>query len=564
MRILGVNSVYHELAAALVVDGEVVVAAEEERFNRRKHGAEARVDNADELPLAAIRFCLDAGGVDAEALDAICYSFDPQLRRREHRPDPYAARGGWGDVDGERTFLEGVHRVPARLSAALGCDVSGRFRWIPHHLAHAASAFYTSGFDRAGILVVDGIGEYATVGIGYGDGDRLTIPHRIFYPHSLGFLWEKMSTFLGFGEYDACKVMGLAAYGDADVFRAELESIVSVCDDGFRVADDVLQFRRRDFDGLSSLFGPPTPGLGKKHRDLAAALQAVTDDVALALTRAVHDRFPCDSLCIAGGVGLNCHANWVVKEEGPFERIYIPSAPHDAGTAIGAALYHHHASRPRRAPAAPRARSAPYLGPQFTEAEIEQALRAYGVSATRPRSIEHAAARLVADGNVVGWFQGRMEFGPRALGNRSLLADPRTSETRERLNRKVKHRETFRPFAPTVLAEHANDWFDLRRSSDSYAFMSFACPVRSDRAAAVPAVVHEDGTARVQIVDSAANAQFHGVISEFHELTGVPLVLNTSFNDSEPIVCSPTDALATFLGTRIDALALGPYLVERS
>jgi carbamoyltransferase len=563
MRILGINSVYHELAAALVVDGEVVAAAEEERFNRRKHGTEARVDNPDELPVEAIRYCLREAGTNGCELDAVCYSFDPALRR-EHTPDPYAVPGDWGHPEGEAVFLQGLQRVPGAVSNVVDADISGRFHWVSHHLAHAASAYYPSGFDRAAILVIDGIGENATVTLSGGDGPAIRTFWRIWYPNSLGFLWEKMSRFLGFGEYDACKVMGLAAYGDAAECRHALGSFVSVDGNGtFEIRPDVLQFRRSDFDGLEAALGPV--GTNGRREDIAAALQSTTDEVVMTLVRTLHRRFRADSLCIAGGVGLNCHTNWLVKEQGPFERMYVPSAPHDAGTAVGAALHHYHGTggatdNPPPVPTMPT----PYVGPEFGEREIENALAARGLPATRPRDLGRTVAELLAGGKVVGWFQGRMEFGPRALGNRSLLADPRDPEIREVLNRKVKHREPFRPFAPSVLDEQAGDWLELGRPSASYAFMSFACKVRDAQLEAIPAVVHVDGTSRAQIVERTTNPEFHGLISEFERLTEVPLLLNTSFNDSEPIVCTPDDALNTFTSTLIDAVAIGPYLVERA
>lgn len=561
MRILGLNSVYHESSAAIVVNGQLVAAAEEERFNRRKHGAQARVDNADELPWSAIAYCLAEAGLSAEDLDCVCYSFDPELRRQEFVPDPYACVGGWGDPEGEATFLASVMRVPEALSAGLGADLKRRFRWVPHHEAHAASAYFPSGFPSACVVVVDGIGEHATGLLGHWDGEGLEVLRRFTFPDSLGLLWEKVSTFLGFSEYDACKVMGLAAYGDRTACAGELGKLVTTAVDGFSIDAEVVQFRREDIRGLAQVLGPPESMGWQRRADVAAALQAVTDEIMLTLVRHVHEIRPSRSLCLAGGVALNCHTNWMLLKQGPFEHIYVPHAPHDAGTAVGAALVHA-AQAPEAIMDASALRDA-YMGPQFGDAEMLACLRRRGFEPQRPSDVAVAAADLVAGGRIVAWFQGRMELGPRALGNRSLLADPRDPRIRELLNEKVKHRESFRPFAPSVLAEHAADWFDLARASDSYAYMSFACPARAERVPLIPAVIHVDGTSRVQLVTQEANPLFHGLISHFHTRTGIPMVLNTSFNDGEPIVCTPDDAINTFLTTRIDALVLGEHLLTR-
>ncbi len=527
MIILGVNSVYHESSAALVCDGRVLAAAEEERFNRRKHGKPARVDNADELPVDAIAFCLRQAGITGADVDAVAYSFDPQLRRQLFRPDALSRPGDWGSEDGEEAFLAGLDRVPDRLSAALGADLSGRIRWVPHHVAHAASAYYPSGFDSAGVLVADGIGEAASTVLFAGAGGRLTKLDELRYPDSLGFVWEKLSSFLGFSEYDACKVMGLAGYGDPTTFAACFDKFLHLDGPVFGADADILRFRLPDVEPLEALLGAARRGgpIESRHADIAAALQDATNRVMLGLSGYLYNLHPSSNLCLAGGVALNCTANYLVKERSPFLHTYIPPAPHDAGTAVGAALHvaHTEQASARTGPATT------YLGPGYSDEEILAAVEAAGLTARRPADVAGDAARLLAGGSVVGWFSDRMELGPRALGNRSLLADPRDPGMRETLNRKVKHREDFRPFAPSVLAEQAAAWF----------------------------------TARVQTVDVADNPRYHRVISAFADLTGVPMVLNTSFNDSEPIVCSPVDALRTFRSTRIDAVVLGDYLVER-
>lgn len=576
MNILGINSAYHETAAALIVDGQVRCAVEEERFNRIKHGADARVDNPHELPVHSIQYCLAQAQVRPADLDAICFSFDPALRQQGWQPDPYALPNDWGHPAGEAIFQEALLRVPNALSELLQLDIASRFHWVSHHLAHAASAYYPSGFDPAGILVIDGIGEDATALLAYGNGRQLETLQRIPMPHSLGFLWEKLSKFLGFSEYDASKVMGLAGYGNPLTYREHFAEFLQYSDDGsFQINDHVLQFRQPNFDSLEALFGPidrlETPGQSQKGRDIAATLQSVTNDIMLALVNELHRQRPSAALCMAGGVALNCTSNWFVKEQGPYQQLYIPSAPNDAGTAIGAALYHYYQQPTRTHQASGQVQSSPsvdvmphpYTGPSFSDAEIYQLLQRQERPFRKSANVAQETATLIADGKIVAWFQERMELGPRALGNRSLLADPRNPAMREVLNRKVKHREIFRPFAPSVLEEYAADWFEIGKFSESYRYMLYACPVHEAKINQIPAVVHIDDTARIQTVAKEINPKYHQLITQFYALTGVPLVLNTSFNDSEPIVCTPQDALATFNKTQIDVLVLGDYIVER-
>jgi carbamoyltransferase len=561
MILLGINSAYHESAATLVENGKVIVAVEEERLNRRKHGKPATVANPHQLPSGAIDYCLSTG-VSPRDVDAVCFSFDPSTRRRDFRFDPISQKRDWGDPEGEATFLANLEQVPDALSELLGYDIRQMFHWVPHHLAHAASAYYPSGFPESAILVVDGIGECTTGLMASGQGNRIRSLQSIEYPHSIGFLWEKISKFLGFSEYDACKVMGLAAYGDPRPVRPAFDAFVRIEDGGFSIEPTILEFRLSTFDALEGRLGRrrlPHEPIDDRHANIAAALQACTDELLLLLTRQIHQHHPGERLCLAGGVALNCVSNWRIKEEGPYADIFIPSAPHDAGTAIGAALYvYHHDFAGARVDTPP----SPYLGPDYSDDDIVASLRAHGFEPRRSACAAREVANLLADGKIVGWFQGRMEFGPRALGNRSLLADPRWSESRERMNQQVKRRETFRPFAPSVLEEKAAEWFDLGRPSAGHDCMLFACPVRPNKAWSIPAVLHTDGTARLQVVGRDQNPRFHALISAFDALTGVPLLLNTSFNDSEPIVCSPSDAVATYLKTNIEALVMGDYVVD--
>ncbi|VUC26530.1 unnamed protein product [Clonostachys rosea] len=562
MHILGINSVYHESAASLIVDGKVVAAAEEERFSRVKHGKPAAVDNADELPLESIRYCLESAGIKPGDLDGIAYSFDPDLRASDFILDEETEAGDWGTEEGEKTFISRIRSVPGALEAALGLPAGQRFTFIPHHISHAASAFYPSGFKDAAILVADGIGEAACTLLARGDETGITVLREIPFPHSIGFLWEKMSKYLGFSEYDACKVMGLAAYGNPLRFEDAFPILMRFDVGAYAIDKETANFRLPDFDRLETLFGParkPDTPLETHHYDVAAALQAATDTAMLALAQELRQTVDSKNICLAGGVALNCVSNMALKEAGLFDNIFVPSAPHDAGTAMGAALVLNH----RMGGKIDAASDTPYLGPEFTHKEIMDAYEAAGMTPSLSKSPALEAARMLAAGKIVAWFQGRMEFGPRALGNRSLLADPRSLTTREMLNVKVKHRETFRPFAPSVLAEQAGEWFDLGRSSSSFDFMLFACQAAAERRERIPAILHEDGSARVQLVHRERNPLFYELISSFADLTGVPMVLNTSFNDSEPIVCTPADAIATFQKTRIDAVFIGNMFVTR-
>lgn len=566
MIVLGVNSAYHESSAALLVGGKLLAAAEEERFNRRKHGKPATIHSPDTLPVQAIAYCLAQAaqaGISPAQVDRFAFSFELAMRKSAFRADPNATPGDWGTPEGEDIFQRHLARVPAALGELLGMEVTDRFTWVPHHLAHAASSFYCSGESTAALLVVDGIAESASTLLGRGSAAGLEVLEQLHYPDSLGFLWEKLSAYLGFSEYDACKVMGMAAYGDQAVYGPRFDRLVSIGDEGFTIDANVALFRQAAFAPLEALLGPrraPGAPLEQRHYDIAAALQDTTERVLEGLVRKLYRMAPSPAVCFAGGVALNCAANGQLAKRSPFRRMHIPPAPHDSGTAIGAAFYVASRQQPIRFL---RENQSPYLGPSYSNTAIALAIARTAQRATRLRDKEKLAAQWIADGKIVAWFQGRMEFGPRALGNRSLLADPRHREVRELLNRKVKHREPFRPFGPSVLAEHAAEWFELAAESESYEYMLFACPTRADKRERIPAVVHADHTSRIQVVRAAANPTYHRLLSEFYARTGVPLVLNTSFNDSEPIVCSPDDALATFGQTSIDALIIGDYAVTR-
>ena len=548
MNILGINSVFHDSAAALLVDGKLVVAVEEERFNRIKYGKLPHIDNPHQLPERAIRFCLKYAGLTADDIDHVAYSFDPELRRARFRPE------WWVDPRFEEVFLLRLGQVRGATEELLGRTLRQRFHFVPHHLAHAASAYYPSGFDRAAILIVDGIGEAAGTSLWKGTGAQIKHVETFDYPHTIGFVWELICDYLGFSTYDASKLMGLAAYGNPQVFRRAFQEILQVGKEDYAVDQEAIGFQSAKSSRIQALLGPPRDMDGElrpQHADIAAALQEATTEAVLALVRRLKRKVPFDHLCFAGGVALNCVTNDQVWQSGEFSNLFIPSAPHDSGTAIGAASVVHSA-RAKNAPE--RGNSTPYLGPAFSAREILAAVKAAGLTARRCKSPAREAAEMIADGKIVAWFQGRMEFGPRALGNRSLLADPRRPDMRDILNRMVKHREDFRPFAPSVLAERADEWFEVGAHTTSHEFMLFACGVKPELRHRIPAVLHKDGSARVQLVQQESNPRFHELISCFFAQTGVPLVVNTSLNDSEPIVCTPTDAIVTFRKSGIDAL----------
>jgi carbamoyltransferase len=559
--ILGINSAYHESSACLIKDGVVVIALEEERLSREKHAKSANVDNPDCLPVRSIELCLEYAGISAEDLNWIAYSFNPDARLKNQGVDEEFTEGDWGSATGESLFHRKLQEVPEKLNRLLGIDVSDKFKWIDHHLTHAASAFFVSPFAEADILVIDGIGEFESTTFYQGKDNQFVHLNSIGYPNSIGFLWEKLSVFLGFSEYDACKVMGLASYGDPTVYYDRFKQFVGISSDGFTLDNTVLKFRSQDLSALANILGAARTkdaALEQKHSDIAAALQLVTEEILVNLVRLWQRQTNGKYLCIAGGVGLNCVANGILHKELPYVDIYIQPASHDAGTALGAAymVWNQLLERPRTFSMA-----TPYLGPEYSDLQIQTNLEIDRLVYTSHEDIEAVVAQLLADGNIVAWFQGRMEFGPRALGNRSLLADPRNPDIREVMNVKVKHREHFRPFAPSILAEKATEWFDIPKSSVSSDFMLFAYDALPEQQAKIPGVVHIDGTSRVQTVRQSSNAKYHKLISEFEKLTGVPIVLNTSFNDSEPIVCSPRNAIETFMKTKIDYLAIGSFLV---
>ena len=571
--ILGLNCYHADAAASLVRDGHVVAAVEEERFNRIKHSAG--------FPLESVRYCLRQGGVDLRELDAIAVGAKPIDHVKEEIMQILSGRPNYSRQIQKR--LESVARfrdVRALLAREFGFpkDELPRLEEVPHHTAHLASAFFASGFSDAALLSVDGFGDFCSTLLGRGQESSIEVLDSVGFPHSLGILYTAMTQFLGFSKYgDEGKVMGLAATGEP-VYRDRLRQVLLLKEDGLfelepsyfthpvygvdMIWEDRVPHVEDIFsERLIEVFGRPRhryADITVRDRDLAASVQAVLEDALLHLLKGLRKRVPdVPNLCYAGGVALNCVANSVIRKAGLFENVYVPPAPTDAGTAVGAALVACRALAPEAK--APALRTA-QLGPSFSPVEIERALEGSGLRFERPTNMDDAVADLLADGKVVAVFRGRLEFGPRALGGRSILADPRRADMREILNTRVKFREAFRPFAASVLAEHQAEYFEADWPSP---FMLYAVPVREEKRDEIPAVVHSDGTCRFQTVDREHDPAFYRLISAFKTKTGVPLVLNTSFNENEPIVCTPEDALDCFSSAKIDALALEEFLVRR-
>lgn len=575
ISILGINSVYHESSACLIQDGKLIAAVEEERFNRIKHAKVARVDNADKLPEKSIAYCLEMGGLShISEVDYIGYSFNPKYRFQKNTQDQnsyFIPVSDYGTLEGEQKLYEANLNVEKIIHAQ---DYQGKFLYLNHHDCHAASAFYVSGYKDSAVMVIDGIGEFESCSFYKGDDIKLQKIRHFTYPNSLGLLWEKLSAFLGFSSYDAARAMGLSSYGNRSFYKQAFDKILQLdSDGGFVVDDNLVQLRNNKFENLETIFGlkkrdTPINELNQetqKYADLILELQIATEEIFIRLARTFQQETNSSFLCMAGGVSLNCVANAYLSYEQIYDNFYVQPAANDAGTSIGAAylIWHQILKRPRQA-----ITKKPYLGPEYSDKQIKIVLDTYQnrhkLNYKYQENIAAKTAKLIAEGNIVGWFQGRMEIGPRALGNRSLLADVRNAGIRDVMNIKVKHREIFRPFCPSVLAEKATDWFELPEPIPEIAdYMLGAFRVRKEKAHLIPAVVHFDDTSRLQRVRSDINPLFHELLTQTEALTGIPLLLNTSFNDQEPIVCTPSDAVHTFLKTQIDYLAIGNYLVTR-
>ena len=558
MNVLGLSCHYHDSAAALVSDGVVVAAAQEERFDRQK-GSPA-------FPIQAINACLQAADITIADVDRVAFYEKPFLKFErvlfDHvRSFPFTYRGFMRTLP---SWLSERLTLPLKLKADLG--YVGPTLFVPHHLAHAASAFFASPFDEAAILTVDGVGEWATTTWGTGRGRELTVRGEITYPDSLGLLYSAITTYLGFAaNRGEGKVMALADLGEP-VYLERLREIVTVRPDGsfsidrryFPWTRGATMYGRR----FVKAFGPPRePGseLEQRHRDMAASLQRLLEETLLAMSRHAHTETGAKALCIAGGVGLNCVANDRILEQGPFDDVWVQPAAGDSGAALGAAAWVSHVLL-----GAPRGFVMTHaaLGPDHPQGRLRRTLVNAGArfDELEPAALVERAARAIADGKIVGWFQGRMEFGPRALGHRSILADPRAEGMKDLLNARIKHREGFRPYGASVLEERVGDWFEAARPSP---FMLFAFRARPERRAEIPSALHVNGTCRIQTVSREADGLYYDLVRAFEALTGVPMVINTSFNDNqEPIVCTPEDAWRCFAASQMDHLVLGPYFVE--
>ena len=592
MRVLGVSAFYHDSAAALVEDGRIVAAAQEERFTRKKHDAS--------FPHLAVGYCLKAGGVALDQLDHVVF-YDKPFLKFERLLETYVAMAPRGFRSfqmaiplwlREKLFQKSMLR---REFEKFSEDFDRtKLLFCEHHLSHAASAFYPSPYERAAVLTMDGVGEWATTSAAVGDGSRLEMIQEIHFPHSLGLLYSAITYYLGFkvnsGEY---KIMGLAPYGEPKYKNLILDNLIDLKPDGsFRLEMSYFNYctgLTMTNDRFARLFGEPvrTPDklLTDFHMDVAASIQAVLDEAVLRLTRGLARETGAKNLCLAGGVALNCVANGKVLRDGAFESIWVQPASGDAGGAIGAALaaVHLFKGQPRQTSGVDSMAGA-FLGPSFEQDDIELRLRRVGArfEVVHENELIDQTAQALADQQLVGWFQGRMEFGPRALGSRSILGDPRSPTAQKDLNLKIKYRESFRPFAPSVLREDVADWFEIDRDSPYMAIVADVCRERRFAMTAeqdllfgidklnvprseIPAVTHVDYSARLQTVHRDTNPLFHRLLTRFKALTGCPVLVNTSFNvRGEPIVCTPEDAFRCFMGNELDLLVVGNCVLKKT
>lgn len=585
MRILGLSAYYHDSAAALIEDGIIVAAAQEERFTRKKHDSG--------FPTHAIEYCLSQAGVGMKGIDRVVF-YDKPFLKFERLLETYLAFAPHGFQSfrmsiplwlREKLFLKDLLLKALKKVDTTG-GWNGELLFSEHHLSHAASVFFPSPFEEAVVLTMDGVGEWATTSVAIGRAHKLEVQKEIHFPHSLGLLYSAMTYYTGFkvnsGEY---KVMGLAPYGVPKYVDLFYKHLIDVKPDGsFRM--DMSYFNYAT--GLTmtnakfaKLFGGParksSEPLTQHHMDLAASLQVVTEEIVLRLTRALRQETGIKNLCLAGGVALNCVANGKILRDGAFDKIYVQPAAGDAGGALGAALVGYHMQMDQKRVVNGDAMNGSYLGPQFAQADIEARLKAAGArfQTLDDANLINSAAEDLSQGKALGWFQGRMEFGPRALGNRSILGDPRSPSMQKTLNLKVKYRESFRPFAPSVLREKVSEWFEL--DGDSPYMLMVADVIKSRRLemtpeqqqlfgieklnvprSDIPAVTHVDYSARIQTVEKSVNARYHALLTAFESKSGCPVLVNTSFNvRGEPIVGTPEDAFRCFMGTELDVLAVG-------
>ncbi len=582
MNILGINAYHGNASAAIVCDGQLIAAVEEERFNRVKYAAG--------FPVQAIRYCLQEAGLTLSDIDHVAIPRNPYARLFTKliyslRMPSFARQ--------RAKVLATFAGIPEALAVAFDTDprkLKARFHRIEHHQAHLASSFFVSPFERAALLSADGLGDFASSMWGVGEGSRMTIHGSVAFPHSLGLFYSAVTQFLGFLKFgDEYKVMGLGAYGQPDrleAFRDIVRFDENSRANGFRLGLDYFTHHRTgpemswaDADKtptlgkmfspeMSRLLGPvrhPDEPLEQRHKNLASSLQARLEEVYLGMLRKLAKETGLKSVCLAGGVAFNCVANGKIFDSTGFQNVYVHPAAGDGGLSVGAAFYVWHQILGK---ARGFVMNHAYWGPGYSRDEVRRAIdlsaiahNGYSVAELSEPDLMRNTAQIIADGKILGWFQGRAEWGPRALGNRSIVADPRRPEMKEILNRRIKHREIFRPFAPSILAESTGDYFEKSHPSP---FMTLAYSVRPEMRDKIPAPTHVDGTGRLQTVTREANPRYWQLIKAFENLTGVPVVLNTSFNDNEPIVCRPEEAIDCFLRTQIDALVLNDFLVTRN
>ncbi|MDM8554097.1 carbamoyltransferase [Desulfococcaceae bacterium HSG7] len=584
MYILGISAYHGDCSACLIKNGQIVAAVEEERFTRIKHWAG--------FPSQSIAFCLKQGGLSLDRVDKIAVARDPKANLAPKLK--CLLRHGYGVnklVDRFRNYRS-IRSIPRILSDTFKTDadrIKAKIVNVEHHKAHSASAFFVSPFEEAAILTIDGFGDFVSSMQGRGRGNTMTVLKRVYYPHSIGVFYTLVTQFLGFHKFgDEYKVMGLASYGKpTESKKVKLEDVIRYTENGqFRLNLKYFRHHKEDVDmtwdggeptmapvyseQFVEAFGNPRKEheeLTDFHRDLAASAQALTEEIIFSMLRNLHKRTKLSKICLAGGVAMNSVANGKILDNTPFDDIYIQSAAGDAGTSLGAAYYawNMKMNQPRMF-----VMQNSYWGPEYSQTELGKELQSRDKELKachcvikkieNEQALCRHTAELIAQGNVVGWFQGRMEWGPRALGNRSILADPRKKKMVAILNSKIKKRESFRPFAPSVLLEKTDQYFEKDYPDP---FMLKVYPVRSDKRSVIPAVTHVDGSGRLQTVKEEDNPLYYRLISEFDKLTGVPIVLNTSFNENEPIINTPKQAIDCFLRTEMDVLVLGPYLIER-
>ncbi len=580
--IIGINAYHGDSSACLIIDGHLLSAVEEERFRRIKHYAG--------FPSESIRYCLEAAGKKLDDVNVIAINSDPKANLMKKIGFTLKKRPELGLIMDRLKNIKERRSVDKVLEEAFPEQkFRGEIHYVEHHLAHLSSAFHVSPYENACVVSIDGFGDFASASWGVGRGAEITLDDKIYYPHSLGLFYQALTKLLGFPHYgDEYKVMGLAPYGEPKYINEMRKIVLLQKDGGFKLNLDYFCHHKENVEytwddgkpvmagnlftpALESLLGIRTrkkdEPLTQKHMDIASSIQAMYEEAFFHLINKLHARHGLDSICIAGGCGMNSVANGKVKRNSPYKNVYIQSAAGDAGGAIGAAFVVHHKLNPKAVREFIMDHA--FLGNAFTNDEIEFILSSYKEQLSEHNcSIEmvdegelfQRTAHAISEGKVIGWFQGRMEWGPRALGNRSILCDPRRSDMKDILNHKIKRRESFRPFAPSILREAVSDWFE---EDDEVPFMMKVFQILEEKREEIPAVTHADGSGRLQTVYEATNPRYHKLIKTFGDITGVPMVLNTSFNENEPVVCKPEEALNCFFRTKMDYLVLEDWIIER-